>query len=178
MDENLFTVIYGLAHRSAGFDRLIVFSASWLPWLIGLLVIVITMALASRDRIPPRAGFIISIPIVAWLIAHVLKIFLAWPRPVLVLNDVAPLFVAGGAAFPSGHATLFFTLGFALHPFHPRLAAVVSGAAIIIGLARVAAGVHWPSDILGGFLLAGVVTLISWTMVKIRRPSKDGRRVV
>src|SRR3990167_9776066 len=166
MNESLFAPIYGLAHQSTSFDQIIIFFAVWWPWLIGALVIIIALSLASRDRVPRRAGFIISVPIIAWLIAHVLKTWLAWPRPALVLNNVEPLFSADGAAFPSGHATFFFALGFALYPFHPRLAAWVSTSAIIISLARIAAGVHFPGDILGGFILAGIVTLISWTIIK------------
>ncbi len=178
MNENLFEVIYGLAHRSAGLDQLIIFAATWLPLLVGVSAIIIALALASRDQIPRRAGFIILVPGIAWLIAHVLKIWLAWPRPSLVINTVQPLFSADGAAFPSGHATFFFALGFALYPFHPRLATLVSMSTIVISLARVAAGVHFPGDILGGFLLAGVITFISWSIVKTRFPGIGGRSMV
>ncbi len=178
MNESLFMPIYGLAHQSASFDQFIIFCAVWLPWLIGVLAIISVLVLASRDRVPRRAVFIISVPVASWLIAHVIKIILAWPRPATVLSTVQPLFSADGSAFPSGHATLFFALGFALIPFHPRLATWVTISAAIISVARVVAGVHWPSDIFAGFLLAGIVTLISWTIVKTRFPSIGGRERV
>ena len=178
MNENLFEVIYGLAHRLARIDQLIIFCATWLPWIIGTFATIIALALAARDQISRRASFIILVPSIAWLIAHVIKIILAWPRPSLVINTVRPLFSAAGATFPSGHATFFFALGFALYPFHPRLATLVSMSAVVIGLARVAAGVHFPGDILGGFLLAGLVVLISWTIVKIKLPAFGGRAMV
>lgn len=185
MNESLFAPIYGLAHQSASFDQVIIFCAVWLPWLVGALAIIIALVLASRDQSSHpvdggarRASFIISVPVIAWLVAHVIKIILAWPRPALVLDTVQPLFSADGAAFPSGHATLFFALGFALYPFHQRLATFVSMTAVVISLARVAAGVHFPGDILGGFLLAGLVTFISWTIVKNHFPTICGRERV
>ena len=178
MNEILFNVIYGFAHQSAAFDQVIIFFAVWWPWLIGALAIIIALILAARDQIPKRAGFIVLASGSAWLFAHVIKIFLVWPRPAVVLDTVQPLFSADGAAFPSGHATFFFALGFALYPFHPRLAMWVSLSAIVISLARVAAGVHWPGDIFAGFLLAGLVTFISWILVKNHFPAFGGRQMV
>lgn len=178
MNENLFNTIYGLAHQSTSFDQVIIFCATWLPLIILILTLAIVLARAARDRVPRRAGFIIFAPVVAWLIAQGLKVWLAWPRPATALASVQPLFSADGSAFPSGHATLFFALAFALYPFHPRLATLVSVSAIIISLARVMAGVHFPGDILGGFVLAGVVVLISWTFVKTRFSAFGGREQV
>ena len=178
MNENLFNAIYGLAHQSVGFDQVIIFCATWLPLVILILTLAVVLARAARDRIPRRAAFIISVPVIAWLIAQGLKVWLAWPRPATALTSVQPLFSATDPAFPSGHATLFFALAFVLYPFHPRLATLVSAFAIIISLARVAAGVHFPGDILGGFVLAGLVVLISWTFIKTRFPAFGGRERV
>src|SRR3989344_4392024 len=178
MNGSLFTVIYSLAHRSILLDQIIIFCAVWLPWLVGALTIIIVLARASRDRVPHLASFIILVPAITWSITHILKVLLVWPRPAFVLNTVQPLFSADGATFPSGHATFFFALGFALYPFHPRLAIWVSMSAIVISLARVAAGVHFPGDILGGFVLAGLVTFISWSIVKTRFPAIGGHLMV
>lgn len=174
---DLFQAIYSLAHRSAALDQIIIFGATWLPAIVGGLVVVIVMALATRDEDYHRgtgvrhAGFILAVPIIAWVVAHILKAIINSPRPALVLDTVKPLFLADGNAFPSGHATLFFALTFALYPFHPKLSTFVAISAILISLVRVAAGVHWPIDILGGFLLAGFISFSSWLIVKTRFPS-------
>ena len=64
---------------------------------------------------------------------------------------------------PSGHATFFFALAFAIFYFlkyDKRNAAakrkwnwLFMGGAVIMGVARVFAGVHWPSDILAGAVI-------------------------
>ncbi|MFB7948490.1 phosphatase PAP2 family protein [Kitasatospora phosalacinea] len=72
-------------------------------------------------------------------------------------------FDASWFAFPSGHA---FTsalsaglLAWAVARAHPRAARTATAAAALftaaIGATRVFLGVHWPLDVLGGWLLAG-----------------------
>jgi undecaprenyl-diphosphatase len=70
-----------------------------------------------------------------------------------------------GHAFPSGHSSssamaaglLAWGLLRALPPLAGRLAAAVCVlAAAAIGFTRVYLGVHWPSDVLGGWLYAGL----------------------
>jgi len=93
--------------------------------------------------------------------------------------------VAGGSAFPSGHttsATLFAAAcAWALAPrarsraARIALVAATCGFALAVGVSRVWVGVHWPSDVLGGWLYA-----IAWTALAVagvgwlRRVTTDG----
>jgi undecaprenyl-diphosphatase len=73
---------------------------------------------------------------------------------------------AGGPAFPSGHttaATLFalscgWVLTAHLRSGRPRTAlwAAAGAYAVLVGWSRVWLGVHWPTDVLGGWLYAVV----------------------
>lgn len=68
-------------------------------------------------------------------------------------------------SFPSGHATYSMTFVLALilinwdNPRRPWLIGLGGLFALAIGVSRVYLGVHFPSDILGGWLLA-----IAWTI--------------
>ena len=97
----------------------------------------------------------------------------AWPDPV----DSAHY-----AAFPSGHAmTATVVCGLLLWLLHRRGAGralwrtAVAVAAVSVagaGLTRVWLGVHWPSDVLGGWLLGALVVAVA---VAVYEWPRDGR---
>ena len=94
------------------------------------------------------------------------------PRPSPEVVDVRE--VATGLSFPSGHAvTAVLLYGFlfyaASQAFSDRrlrypVQALCVIVAVLTGLQRVEAGVHWPSDVLGGALFAGLMlALLIWS---------------
>ena len=114
--------------------------------------------------------FIVFAILVSWLISYLLKITFAVPRPFLQFSDLIPLFPYGGYdSFPSGHATLFAAMATAIYRTHKKVGLVFIAIAFLIGITRVIAGVHFPIDVLFGWLLgAGVVIIVS-KLIKIRR---------
>ncbi|MEP7104792.1 MAG: phosphatase PAP2 family protein [Chloroflexota bacterium] len=132
--------------------------------LLGLVVCVLMFVF---DR---RAGWLMLVGSVASLLDQVLKATVGRHRPT---SDLVTIFnPAIGNSYPSGHAVFFtwlaFMLAAALSPrLHPWLRGVVwalAGLLIITAcLGRVWAGVHWPSDVLGGFLLGlGWSAFVLW----------------
>lgn len=61
-------------------------------------------------------------------------------------------------SFPSDHATLMFALAFGMMAAAPlrKAGAVLLGLALAVAWARVFLGAHYPSDILGGAILAAL----------------------
>ncbi|MFD3969940.1 phosphatase PAP2 family protein [Streptomyces cyaneofuscatus] len=95
-----------------------------------------------------------------------------------------PVAQAPGYSFPSGHAmtatTSFAVLLLVLLPMVPRawrgLCWGVGAVSVLgVGFTRIALGVHWFSDVIGGWLLgAAVVVLTGWAFEAWRADS--GRR--
>jgi undecaprenyl-diphosphatase len=104
---------------------------------------------------------------VSWLISYLIKIATHLPRPFLRFpNEVNQLFDYGGFdSFPSGHATLFMALGVMIYLHHKKTGYFFIFLAVIISLARVIAGIHFPIDILVGWFIGGFVSLFIYKRI-------------
>ncbi|MEV5734512.1 phosphatase PAP2 family protein [Streptomyces sp. NPDC052292] len=116
----------------------------------------------------------------ATLLQQGLKSAVARPRP--VWPD--PVDHARYAAFPSGHAmTATVVCGLLLWLLHRRGAgralwrtalAVAAVSVAGVGLTRVWLGVHWPSDVLGGWLLGALVVAVAVAVYEWPRGGRPG----
>jgi undecaprenyl-diphosphatase len=96
----------------------------------------------------------------AWILAYALKFLFHTLRPFDVISQVHSLIPESGFAFPSGHATFFMALAVSIFFLHKKAGYVFMFFALLIGLARIMAGVHFPIDILVGFVLGGIVSCL------------------
>jgi membrane-associated phospholipid phosphatase len=91
-----------------------------------------------------------------------LKTLFAHPRPPqsLWLSGVS----ASNYSLPSGHAQTAAVLwGWLALKLRRRWFAVLAVAIIIlVGISRVYLGVHWPGDVLAGWLIGAAIVLVAW----------------
>ncbi|MBI5405838.1 phosphatase PAP2 family protein [Candidatus Kaiserbacteria bacterium] len=167
-DTTVFLFLYGLSHHAAVADALGVFFAEYSAYVVAA-VLGIAVLWQSEHRARVRVAVIVAAA--AALIARLLvktAIVFAYPRPrpFLVLPDIRPLIATAPweslQSFPSGHAIFFFALAAALFCFNRKIGLWAFVAAAAISVARVYAGVHWPSDILGGAALGAFVGWLTY----------------
>jgi membrane-associated phospholipid phosphatase len=161
MNNSIFYFLYNFAHQSNFLDKFIIFCAVYLPYLVTLGVFIFIL-LHHKSWMEVTRVFVAGV--VAWVAAALLKIMIHTPRPFDAISTVHSLFPETGYAFPSGHATFFAGLAFAVYFKHKKAGYVFLACALIIGLARVAGGVHFPIDILGGFILGALVANFAKTL--------------
>lgn len=175
MNETVFHFFNTLAGHNQFLDQVIIFCAVWLGNLA--LAATILFVFFHRDKYieehtkasllqkTKELSLILSSAFSAWVAAQIFKHLFATERPFLAL-DVVPLFDHGGYAFPSGHATFFSALAVAVYFYHKGLGIALGAVAIIVGVARVIAGVHFPIDILGGFVLGPIVAIFAYKVLR------------
>jgi membrane-associated phospholipid phosphatase len=138
----------------------------------GLLCIAVALVRGRRWR----ATAVASLLAITGVTTQALKHALAQPR----LEQWLPEQIAS-SSWPSGHSTAAMTLALcAVLVAPPALrasAAMLGGAfAVGVGYAVLVLGWHYPSDVLGGFLVAGLWTSLAVAVLhRIEGPEPGGR---
>ena len=112
-------------------------------------------------------------PITGAILVALLKLQFGRVRPTLV----DPLVYEHSPSFPSGHAAnsaiVYLTLAVLLMRVERRtttkiyiLAAAIT-ITTLVGISRVALGVHWPSDVLGGWLFGTSWACLCALLIKL-----------
>jgi len=126
-----------------------------------VLVAAVLAGVAAAQRRPRVALLVLALVAITSVSSQLLKALLAYPRSEAELAGAG----VADAAFPSGHATAAMSLAIALvvaMPARLRPAAALAGLLITLGVSYsvVVQGGHFPSDIVGGHLLATGVALV------------------
>ncbi len=122
----------------------------------------VPVLIALFRRRPRMAVAVAAILLGSNLTTELLKPLLAEPRPDAALGGSIPV---GPASWPSGHATAAMSLALCFvlavpWRLRPLAAALGAGFAIAVSYSFLTLGWHYPSDVFGGFLVAGIWTLL------------------
>lgn len=119
------------------------------------------------------------------VILRLFKNLLSLPRPLGVLPEDLVTVIGPGhrrSAFPSGHtATMALFAGvWALTASRRIVSWVALSFALLVGVSRMAVGVHWPTDVLAGLALGWVSAWIGlrWALRTPWGWGRAGRRVL
>ena len=145
------------------------------PMVLGMVGVTAVGLFLLRRR---ADALVVAVSLVPMAVGNGLKLLVDRPRPEYMLIGTPPT----SLSFPSGHALSAAILGGQLillvgelvpSRFLRRgLQATILLLVLAIGASRVYLGVHWPSDVIGGFLfgitmLAGLTRLRHYLLIKI-----------
>ncbi|MFJ3318026.1 signal peptidase II [Herbaspirillum huttiense] len=108
--------------------------------------------------------------LLALLAATVLKLWLDFPRPPAVLGELVRIIGERERHYslPSGHATYSALVIGALWPLMGRPARVgLVLYAVLVGWSRIAAGMHFPADVLAGWCLGLGCTVLAGRLIPL-----------
>jgi undecaprenyl-diphosphatase len=146
------------------------------PWLLRAGALALAIALAVRGRRRAAAWLVVTV-IIGGLVGVGLKYLVGRARPVFD----EPVYVATGYSFPSGHALNSLLIALAvlvvLWPGLGRTGRIVGTSlatlfVLVVGWDRVALGVHFVTDVIGGWTVA--VAVVAATAAAFLIPDDAG----
>ncbi|MFU8872819.1 phosphatase PAP2 family protein [Micromonospora sp. SL4-19] len=150
-------------------------------WMALLLVAVAAFCMPLPGPRWRTAGLMVLVTGGTSALVNAVKLLIARPRP--TLPDM--IAAASGFSFPSGHSAqavaAYASLAYLACRRWPVPAVRVSawlGAGLVVllvGFSRLYLGVHWLTDVLGGYLLAAAWTTTVWAVVRFATAQRHRR---
>lgn len=143
---------------------------------LGSAITLITLALASIFLVKDKkySKLIMLNLALSFILNRILKLIIARPRPPRLR-----LVIENGYSFPSGHSMVSFAFyGFLIYLINKNLKnkkikypliILLSLLILLIGISRIYLGVHYVTDVLGGYII-GLIYLIAF--IKILKKKK------
>ncbi|MDQ8187622.1 phosphatase PAP2 family protein [Pelagicoccus sp. SDUM812002] len=129
------------------------------------------------------SAFLISSSLSGVAVSSFLKEFYNRSRPDLVPHEMHTLTMS----FPSGHAMLsaliYLSAGVLVASSQPMvklkvfIVALAVFASILVGLSRIYLGVHWPTDVVAGWIAGSTWALLWWLLALYYLPRRETDRL-
>lgn len=157
-------------HRNAFWNFLAIFFAQYLPYLLVLAFLVLVYYQKGwRCKVYVFCEAALAIILSRGLVTEIIRYFYHVPRPFDFYNFM-PLISEGGWSFPSAHAAWFFALATVVWFANRKWGWWYFVLALVMGVARIYAGAHWPLDVIGGAAVGILSALfIHWLLKGSRR---------
>ena len=161
-DDSVYNFIIGL--RSNPLDFILKTITRLGDTVVIMIIVVLTLIILNkRERVILGSSTIITVTL-----NQTIKHILQRPRP-----DHLRLIKQGGFSYPSGHSMIAVCVyGIMIYLINKKvqnkklkiaLSILLTILILAIGISRIYVGVHYPSDVLGGFILSTVILLINLT---------------
>lgn len=122
-------------------------------------IISIVLYLFGDKKGKSIAKKMIVVLVVTTILTQLIKIIVMRPRPYTELSNLILLDLGTDYSFPSGHTSTSTAMAYVLSCEYKRW--ILMLIPVIVGFSRLYIGVHYPSDVLGGFLLGLVIAYMT-----------------
>ncbi|HVQ44075.1 MAG TPA: phosphatase PAP2 family protein [Candidatus Saccharimonadia bacterium] len=139
---------------------LIIFTAQYLHLAILAVAAVVWLTLPREDKRKLALTALLA-AVIGFALTKVAGALYYNPRPFVADHVVPLIYHAANNGFPSNHTVLAMLVALLVLQVSKRWGIVLVAAALVVGAARVAAGVHSPLDIAGAVIVATVAVLVA-----------------
>jgi membrane-associated phospholipid phosphatase len=168
-DISILRFIYN--NRAVSLDNVLYYISYFATYVnIALLLSILAVSLIRRSK-PLRIIFykMVAVMIIAALMSTTLKSLISRERPFVTYPDIVKLSEAGNSSFPSGHTLEGFAVAMAFSILVPKRKFFIPVFiwVSLVAYTRMALGVHYPSDVLGGMIIGCFIGwLVPWVINK------------
>lgn len=155
MNQKLFEILFYFANKTEYRKKTIIFLTKLTCNLFFILYILCFIYLIFNFKNYSYIEILkyIFIPLFTFLVARTIRINVKAKRPFENMKIKSLILHKGGNSFPSNHSASAMVLAITLGNFFPSLFFMLIILAILTGILRIMVGVHYPIDVLGGFLI-------------------------
>jgi undecaprenyl-diphosphatase len=164
VDYSLFSALNGLAGRSAALDGFMVDVARYSPIIYAFALLGLWLTWKPRNQ---RGALIAGISaLVALGLGQIVGHVFPRERPYLAHKVTLLITHSPDTSFPSDHTTMAFAVAIAVWYFNRRAGITLALFGVLVAIARVFVGAHYPGDVVGGAVLGGITSVL---MVRLFR---------
>ncbi|MBN2530275.1 MAG: phosphatase PAP2 family protein [Deltaproteobacteria bacterium] len=177
-DANLFlflNTLFSTPIASAFFLQITHLGNGWTQ----VAIVVPAMLLLSPKKLRSHLAALILASVVSGLLVSGIKVAVNRPRPpeYFAAKDI-PIHTPGrlptSRSFPSGHTQTAVVTATYLSCLYPMLSPIFILLAVLVGISRIALGVHFPLDVLAGAVIGAGFAVLAFklNLARLRRQNK------
>ena len=162
MNMEFFRLINNLANKNAALDSIMIFFSKYVPYIfMAVTALIFILGVIKNNEEYRKAS-------VNTFVLTVINLFIAFiagsiyyvDRP-FVHNKVNLLMPhSKDASFPSDHATGTMSIALGLGKYNKMLGILMAILSIIVGFSRVYVGHHYPSDVIGAYIIVFITSYL------------------
>ena len=165
IDYTLFRVINNLAGQSHTLDIVMIDLAKYSPLVYAGALALLWLTWKPRNQ---RAALFAGISaLVALGLGQIVGYAFPRDRPYLAHHVSLLITHSPDTSFPSDHTTLAFAVAIAVWQFNRRAGITLLIFGVLVAVARVFVGAHYPGDVIGGAVLGAITSLIILRLVEV-----------
>lgn len=170
MNLYLFKLINGLSIKNLLFDKIMIAFSKYVPYTFMVMIVIVFLLGVFKNKAEYRKiafnTFVFTLLniILNYIIGGIYYV----DRP-FVHNKVNLLVPhIADSSFPSDHATGTMSIAIGLGKYSNLLGRILMVISIIVGFSRVYVGNHYPSDVIGAYILVLITNYLYNSMLKTR----------
>ncbi|WP_027624918.1 undecaprenyl-diphosphatase [Clostridium lundense] len=162
MNMEIFRSINNLANKNSAMDGVMIFFSKYVPYIfMAIIASVFFLGVIKKNEDYRKVSvntFIITV--INLILSFIIGSIYYVDRP-FVHNKVNLLIPHdANASFPSDHSTGTMSIALGLEKYNRLLGIIMTIISIIVGFSRVYVGNHYPSDVIGAYIMVFITNYL------------------